>query len=178
MQTSSSRCSTGREHNHWAWNHHMHYFPLAKHSAKVVTYSIQPKLQHKFQAPSHSSPVYSRREAWIHPSCHHEHTLTQSIHKARNKALWKHKDNVSVNQMSWLSQVSEVCNMRHVNTPCHLKINAGIVSGKEKTSQCTSRYICSMLLVCPMLHDLICSRRGKKQNSRVCRNTFLQYLPP
>lgn len=87
-----------------------------KTPAEVVTYSIQPKLQHKFQAPSHTGPVYSRTEAWIHPNCHHEHTLTQSIHRARDKALWKHKDNLSVSQRSWSSQVSKVCNMRHVNT--------------------------------------------------------------
>lgn len=117
LQTSSSRCSTGREHNHWARNHGVCYFPLVKDVAKVVTYSIQPKLQHKFQAPSHTGAVYSRTEAWIHPSCHHEHMLTQSIHRARDKALWKHKDNLSVNQRSWSSQVSKVCNMRHINIP-------------------------------------------------------------
>lgn len=81
LQTSSFRRSTGREHSHWAWNHLMCYFPLVKHTTKVVTYSIQPKLQNKFQAPSHTGPVYSRTEAWIHPSCHHEHMLTRSIHR-------------------------------------------------------------------------------------------------
>lgn len=113
----TSDVALGGNTNHWARNHHMRYFPLVKHTAKVVTYSMQPKLQHKFQAPSHTGPVYSRTEAWIHPSCHHEHTLTQSIHRARDKALWKHKDNLSVNQMSWPSQASKACDMRHVNTP-------------------------------------------------------------
>lgn len=113
----ASDVALGGNTNHWARNHHMRYFPLVKHTAEVVTYSIQPKLQHSFQAPSHTGPVYSRTEAWIHPSCHHEHTLTRSTRRARDKALWKHKDNLSVSQMSWPSQVSKACNMRHVHTP-------------------------------------------------------------
>lgn len=178
LQTFSSRCSTGRQHNRWAWNRHVLYFPVIKHTAKVVTYSIQPKLQHKFQAPSHTRPVYSRTEAWIHPSCHHEHMLTRSTHRARDKALWKHKDNLSINQRSWSSQVSKVCNMRHVNTPSVTWKRVVELFQKRKRSHSaqSGTYTPSSWYIL-MPHNFTCSRKGKKQNPRVCRNTSLQHLP-
>lgn len=164
--------------NHWAWNHHMRFFPFVKHTAEAVTYSIQPKLQHKFQAPSHIGPVYSRTEAWIHPSCHHEHTLTRSIHRARDKALWKHKDNLSVKQMSWPFQVSKACNMRQVNTTS-VTWNQMVELFQKRRRHCSAQ--AGTYISCPWyiltLHDLTSTRRGKKQNPSICKNTFLQYLP-
>lgn len=63
LQTFCSRCSKRRVHSRRARNHRTRYFPLVQHVSKAVASCIKPKLQQKFQAPSHIGPVYSSTEA-------------------------------------------------------------------------------------------------------------------
>ena len=143
LQTFCSRCSNRREHSLWAWNHRVRYFPLVKHASKVVTSSIQPKLQHKLQAPSHTGPVYSRTEAWIHPSCHCEDTLTPKCTHSKGQSPLKTEGGQSISQTEELiipreqGLQPETCK----HTFSHQKANGGMVSEKEKTSQWTNRYL-------------------------------------